>query len=262
MRSTPLHLTHLFAVTGDEDTDEVLVPWAAALAAALHLPLTLLRVVEPGGPGVAERAGIAADTLAIMAADRRLGRHTVETRVEVGSLIDVLPAVGAGTSGSLLILVEPARPDGAGDQRAFHTLLDALTTPFVMIPPGAEAPAQIQRIIVGNDRSSLAERVLRTAQTVGHALGVDVIGVEAVEPGTLADDEFAAFVPTLAPRLVRARGKASRVLLRAGRARDAALIIVGSHGIGEGQRSLAGSTTEWLITNADRPILVVPDPDR
>lgn len=261
MTSTPLHMTHLFAVTGDERDDELLVPWSAALAAALHLPLTLLRVVEPDGDDVALRAAVAADTLAIMAGDRRLSRHAVETRVEVGPLAAVLPAVGASASGSLLILVEPRQAGGAG-REAFHALLDALTTPFVVIPPNAEAPAQIQRIIVGNDRSSLAERVLRTAQTVGHALGVDVVGVEAVEPGTVGDAEFASLAPELAARTVRARGRASRVLLRVARARDAAIIVVGSHGIGEGQRSLAGSTTEWLIANADRPVLVVPDPSR
>ena len=104
--------------------------------------------------------------------------------------------------------------------------------------------------------------MLRVARQIAHSLAVDVIEVEAVEPETVEPAAFLAFEPQVAARSVRARGLASRVLMRTARARDAALIVVGSHGIGRGASSLAGRTTEWLIAHADRPVVVVPEVGR
>ncbi|MCO5177170.1 MAG: universal stress protein [Thermomicrobiales bacterium] len=257
------YLTHLLAVTGDERTDDLLIAWSATLAAALHLPLTLVRVVGEAGSPDAEPTVVAEDTLAILASDARLTRVDVRTRVLTGDPLEVVPEVGRSTPGSLLILVDPDRQVGeAGEPRRFLQELDALTTPFVVIPPGASAPSQINRIVVGNDRSALAEAVLRVARQIAHSLAVDVIEVEAIEPDTIDTAAFLAQEPQIAARSVRARGLASRVMIRTAQARDAALIVVGSHGIGRGASSLAGRTTEWLIAHADRPVVVVPEVGR
>lgn len=257
------YLTHLLAVTGDERTDGLLVAWSALLAAALHLPLTLVRVVTDSDVPDAEPAVVAEDTLAILASDARLTRIAVDTRVLSGDLIEVVPEIGRSTPGSLLILVDPDRQvSDAREPRQFLQELDAVTTPFVVIPRGASVPSQINRIVVGNDRSALAEAVLRVARQIAHSLAVDVIEVEAIEPDTIDSAAFLALKPQLAARSVRVRGLASRVLMRTAQARDAAMIVVGSHGIGRGASSLAGRTTEWLIAHADRPVVVVPEVGR
>lgn len=263
MSERPRYLTHLLAVTGDERTDDLLIAWSAALAASLHLPLTLVRVADDNGGAGAEPVVVAEDTLAILASDARLTRIVVDTRVLTGDPVEVVPEIGRSMPGSLLILVDPDRHvSDAEEPRRFLQELDALTTPFVVIPPGAAPPSQIHRIVVGNDHSALAEAVLRVARQIAHSLAVDVIEVEAVEPDTVEPAAFLAFEPQVAARSVRARGLASRVLMRTARARDAALIVVGSHGIGRGASSLAGRTTEWLIAHADRPVVVVPEVGR
>ena len=79
-----------------------------------------------------------------------------------------------------------------------------MTTPYLFIPAAAPVPRHVHRVVVGNDGSDLAEAVLRTAQAVGHSLNVDVIAVEAIEPGTINGEAFRRLEPTITARLVRA----------------------------------------------------------
>jgi nucleotide-binding universal stress UspA family protein len=244
------YFRRLIAVVGDWRTDEDIMTWARAMATDLHLPLTVLYVSAPGEAWVAESA------LEILRTDHRLARLTVETRHEAGRIENVLPKVAAEEPGTLVLLPKPVN---AGEtmrvaEWSSIDLLVAMTTPFVIIPPGAARPSRIHSVVVGNDNSDLASQVLHIARSIGHSLGVDVIDVQAYEP---EDDTFGT-PPEVTPRSIRANGLAGRTLLRSARARDAALIVVGSHGLGRADTPLAGRTTEWLIANSDRPVVVVP----
>jgi nucleotide-binding universal stress UspA family protein len=245
------HFRRLLAVVDDVRTDEIVLPWARVLATDLHLPLTLLYVSAPG------EAYVAPSALAIMKSDTRLSRLTVETRHEAGRLENVLPAVAAEDPGTLVLLPKPV--DARDTQRiaewSTFDMLTSMTVPFALIPTGNVAPAHIHSIVVGNDGSDLAEQVLNVARSIGHSLGVDVIEVHVYEP---EDTDTYGSEPVITPRLIRANGLASRVLLRSARARDAALIVLGSHGLGHASTPLAGRTTEWLLANSDRPVVVVP----
>lgn len=251
------YFRRLIAVVGDERTDEVLIPWARTLAADLHLPLLLLQVTD------AADAPAAVSALAIMDSDTRLSRVRHDVRHELGHLRDVLPAVAEEAPGTLVLLAQPADAEAAATLPEWpsYSMLSALKTPFVLIPPGAVAPAHIHSVVVGNDRSRLAEEVLNVARVMGHSLGVDVIEVQAIEPADIAPGMPPA-EPVVQARLVRANGRASRVILRTARARDAALIVIGSHGVGRGSGPVGGATTAWLLANADRPIVVVPRNER
>jgi nucleotide-binding universal stress UspA family protein len=244
------YLRRLIAVVGDSRTDEVVLPWARTLATDLHLPLTLLYVSAPG------EAWVATSALEILRTDNRLARLTVETRHEAGRIENVLPAVAAEVPGTLVLLPHPVDTGQTNRLSEWSSidLLVAMTTPFALIPAGAVAPSHVHSVVVGNDLSELAERVLDVARSIGHSLHVDVIEVQAYEP---EDDTFGTD-PVVTPRSIRANGLAGRVLLRSARARDAALIVVGSHGLGHATTPLAGRTTEWLLANSDRPVLVVP----
>lgn len=244
------YFQRLIAIVGDSRTDEVILPWARAMATDLQLPLTLLYVSAPG------EAHVATSALAILRSDSRLSRLTVETRHEAGRIENVIPSVAAEEPGTLVLLPQPVNASQTLRVAEWSSidLLVSLTTPYVMIPPGAVAPAHIHSVVVGNDSSDLAVEVLNVARSIGHSLGVDVIEVQAFEP---EDDRFGT-EPVVTPRSIRANGLAGRVLLRSARARDAALIVVGSHGLGQATTPLAGRTTEWLLANSNRPVIVVP----
>ncbi len=240
------HFRRLIAVVGDSRTDEDILPWARTLATDLHLPLTLLYVSAPG------EAWVATSALEMFKTDYRLSRLAVETRHEAGRIENVLPAIAAEVPGTLVLLPMPVNASQTLRIAEWSSidLLVAMKTPFAIIPSGAVAPAHIHSVVVGNDNSELAERVLNVARS----LGVDVIDVQAYEP---EDDTFGTD-PVVTPRSIRANGLAGRTLLRSARTRDAALIVVGSHGLGQARTPLAGRTTEWLLSNSDRPVVVVP----
>ena len=240
------YFRRLIAVVGNSRTDEDILPWARVLATDLHLPLTLLYVSAPG------EAWVATSALEILRTDYRLSQLTVETRHEAGRIENVLPVVAAEVPGTIVLLPQPVNASQTLRIAEWSSidLLVAMTTPFAMIPASAVAPAHIHSVIVGNDSSELAERVLNVARS----LGVDVIDVQAFEP---EDDTFGT-EPVVTQRSIRANGLAGRILLRSARSRDAALIVVGSHGLGHADTPLAGRTTEWLLANSDRPVVVVP----
>ncbi|HEX5167407.1 MAG TPA: universal stress protein [Thermomicrobiales bacterium] len=247
MTGTFSSFRRLLAVVDDVRTDELVLPWAATLATDLKLPLTLLYVSAPG------EAYVAPSALAILRSDRRLTDLPVETRHEAGRLDNVLPTIAAEEPGTLVLLPQPV--DASQTQRitqwSTYDMLVSMTAPFALIPAGNVAPNHIRSVVVGNDGSELAEQVLAAVRS----LGVDVVEVLVYEP---EDTDTYGTDPVITPNLIRANGLASRVLLRSARARDAGLIILGSHGLGRASMPLAGRTTEWLLANSDRPVVVVP----
>lgn len=243
---------------------DVAISWGSRLASALHLSVLLVHIQDPArlrdNVQVAELMG--RDGLALLASDERLRDINVTPRMVLGRPGEELARISSEHPGTLVLLVASA---GASDDgpvamsEPFGNIVRNITMPYLVIPEGARVPERMKRIVVGFDRSDLAGDVLRIARVVAHSLDVEVIAVEAVEPGKLPPGEFADVEPLVEPDHVRIRGRASRTLLTTARTRDAAFIAVGSHGAGASSRVLMGSTTEWLIQNADRPVLVVPE---
>src|SRR5699024_546933 len=118
-----------------------------------------------------------------------------------------------------------------------------MQTPFLAVPARSQLPGRVRRIVVGMDQSDLAATVLSTARRLASSLDVEVIAVEAIEPGMLQADEFAQLEPIIREDHVRIRGLASRVLLSTAHARGASIIAVGSHGAGRSRHALMGSTS-------------------
>lgn len=265
MTGYPLpHLRKLVIAVHDHRDVESGVEWGRALAAVLHLPITFVTVIEgPQAPAtVPQREVMARDALEIVRTDSRLRGLDVDYLVLTGDPAELLPDVVAGEQGSVLILATDREPDSdrsLAEGSRLRRLLRNMRTSYMLLPEDAAMSERVHCIVVGYDQSRLAGEVLRTARSLGQSFDVDVIAVEAIEPGMLPDDEFLTDQLIIEERMVRARGLASRTLLAVARARDAAVIVVGSHGVGTSPQALMGSTTAWLAHNADRPVLVVPE---
>lgn len=263
MVRTPYHLTRLLVAVHSFTDADIALRWGRTLAGALYLPLTLVHVLDESRVrgNIEESRAVAQDWLDLLASDENLHNLEVDTALRSGGVEEELSRLGREHPGSIVLFVAfPGSTNGPVAMGGnLDTLIQAMRSPFIVVPSVAPVPGRVRRIVVGMDQSPLAATVLETARRLAQSLDVEVISVEAVEPGTIPADEFTALEPVIRGDQVRIRGLASRVLLSTAHARDASIIAVGSHGAGESRHVFMGSTSEWLSQHADRPVLIVPD---
>jgi len=256
-------VTELVVALADSASAEREIGWAAALAATLHVPVHLVHVLDPAlGRDPLDRAvAMADDLLSIVASDVRLQGTNVTHEVIPGLIDEELPRIAGQRPGSLLLL---ATDESGRLRRAmggdWGGLLRRLSTPFILLPPAVISPRPIATAVVGMDGSDLSVRIAVIAEELAARLRVGVVIVEATEPGSTPGPEFLEVAPDVSPTHVRVRGRAGQTIAGVARARDAGLIVVGSHGKGQMTRLLLGSTSEWLARHADRPVLIIPAP--
>ena len=58
-----------------------------------------------------------------------------------------------------------------------------------------------------------------------------------------------------------AQGSATDAILRVADDVDAGFIVLGSHGAGNSDQPLLGSTSHWIVRNSHRPVIIVPPDD-
>jgi len=256
-------VNELVVVVADPGAAERELGWGAALAGALRVPVHLVHVMDPAQARDPLDYGLAVahDLLAIAATDRRWAGRVVTFEAIPGLLDEELPRVASSRPGAILLLAtEESSQLGWLRVGDWGALLRRLTTPFVLLPPGVIPPRTISTAVVGLDGSDHAQRVSAMAAEFATRLELAAVVVEAIEPGTTHGPEFLATVAEISETHVRARGRAGQTIAAVARARDAGLIVVGSHGYGQMTRLLLGSTSEWLARNSDRPVLIVPAP--
>lgn len=257
------YMTRLLIAVHDFHDVESGVEWGRAMATVLHLPISFVTVID----GATDEAMVeqlefmAHDMLGIVKSDSRLRGLEVDHLVLTGDPAERLPELAASQPGSLLILAidrEPGNERSLTEGSRLRKILRNMRSSYVLIPVEARISTRIHSVVVGYDQSELSSEVVRIARVMAGSLDVDVISVEAIEPDSISQEEFAAGSLVLEERLIRARGFASRTLLAVARARDAAVIVVGSHGIGTSPELLMGRTAEWLSHHSDRPVIIVP----
>lgn len=254
-------VTELLVALADPGSADREIGWAAAMAVALRVPVHLVHVLDPArGRDPLDRAvAMADDLLSIAATDVRWQDTTVTRQVVPGLIDEELPRLAGERPGSMLLL---ATDDSGRLRRAvggdWGALLRRLTMPFILLPPEVLPPRAVSAAVVGVDGSDLSVRIAALADEFAARLSLGVILVEAVEPAATPGPEFLEVEPEVAEAHVRVRGRAGPTIASVARARDAGLIVVGSHGKGQMTRLLLGSTSEWLARNADRPVLIVP----
>jgi nucleotide-binding universal stress UspA family protein len=257
------YLTRLLIVVGDHRDVEIGVEWGRSLAAVLHVPITFVSVVDgPQEKATVEQLELMAhDTLEIVTSDGRLRDFDVSHLVLSGDPAERLPELAASQPGSLLILAldrDSASDRSLSQGSRLRDILRNMRTFYMLLPVGAHISERVHCVVVGYDQSEFSTEVVRTARVMAGSLDVNVIAVEAIEPDAVEVDDFRAQSLVMDERRIRARGFASRTLLAVARARDAAVIVVGSHGLGRSPQRLMGRTSEWLCHHSDRPVIVVP----
>jgi len=245
-------------------TAEQQLPWARLIAAGRDIPLTLFHVVEASrvGEPIEVAKAMARDYLELVATRLRAepGSPAVDVVVEDGLVQEEWREYSAANPGSLLIAADFYEPGGTHSLRykPLDGVLGACPTPLLVVPPRAEVPNAIERVVVGTGGDELADAVADYVHTQA-APGVDIIEVEAIERGHLPDHQLIELKPALTDDYISIRGKAGPVILAVARLRDAQLIVVGAHTKGAIRTLLVGSTSQWLARNSDRPVLIVPE---
>lgn len=141
-------------------------------------------------------------------------------------------------------------------------VVQACTRPVVVVREqgtGGHGP-----VVVGVDGSPIGGRAVRFAHEFAARVGAEVVVVHAAPGGTasypVASDpdlaDCARRHPRVRSRLEVVAGTPVDALLAA--SRDAALLVVGSHGAGLVRRALFGSVSHSVVDRAPCPVAVLP----
>jgi nucleotide-binding universal stress UspA family protein len=139
----------------------------------------------------------------------------------------------------------------------YHSPVPVLVVRYPLLA-AERAAAAGGLVLVAHDGSSGARRALETAASLfpERALVVATVGSDPVNAGD-------AETVTLAPHGVAQNARAVADALAAAAAeRDAAVIVVGSRGQSARREILVGSVAMATLHHGQRPVLVVPDPER
>jgi nucleotide-binding universal stress UspA family protein len=151
------------------------------------------------------------------------------------------------------------------------------TSPVVLVPVHAETHRREgQPILVAVDGSKAAEEGLAFARDLGQRAGQPISLIRAYDmlpampaelmyyPADLvgvnestAKDYLAATAHSDEDTLL-AQGRPDVVIAKAAKEIDAALVVMATRGMGLARRITLGSTTDRLMREIDRPLLIVP----
>lgn len=259
------------------------VDWAVARAAQTRQPVELIAVVGGaiGAVGEAEVLG-AAQTAAQQLLDGEAARIQgveVTTRVASGNPIAVL--VEASADAAMLVIGSDYRGGGTGPARGVHGMRIAAGSkcPVVVVPD--RDLGEGAGIVVGVDGSDVSEHAIEFAAAEADRAGETLIAVSVwtplhtprtameVYPDLYLANMQSAAEETLALSLagISSRHPDLKVVRRAERghpsqvlseiARDARLVVVGTHGRGAVARFLLGSISQELLSHLPTATAVV-----
>lgn len=141
-------------------------------------------------------------------------------------------------------------------------------------------------IVVAVDGSDGSERALRWCAEIAPSLGAEVVAVHAIsipfeglsslevpanpvideqwlqDLETTLADEWCAPLADLPHRSQVIEGHPAHVIVAVARDEDASMIVAGSRGRGGFSELLLGSVSHQLTHHADRPVVIIPPPER
>ena len=244
-------------------TAEHTLPWAALLARTLNIPLTLLHIVDPARISEPAEVGIAeaSDYLALVASSLETS-VAVSTEVRQGLASEEWADISRQQPGTALMLSN-GNMGGVGAVFMGDPIGDpikAIVTPVIVVPASPAATSETKRIVVGNDGGHASRDALGFAQALATRFEAELIEVEAIERGSRPDHELLQMAPQISGSRIALRGPAGPSVLAVARARQADLIVVGARSKRGVFDALLGSTSDWLVRNSDRPVIIAPEP--
>jgi nucleotide-binding universal stress UspA family protein len=187
-----------------------------------------------------------------------------ERTVELGDPAPTLTALAAEHSADLIVAGSGSRGLDKvvmGDTTA--AIVREAPCPVLIVSP-ATGPCVGDVLLCGVDASESAAGVARAAERLARRLGLRLVLVHVSEEVAQPDDADMGLrmareaVPDASLEVVPAVGTTAETLTSAGRARDAALILVGTRGRGALKAAVLGSVSSALTDTAGRPVVVVP----
>lgn len=251
--------------------------WAASIAAAAGLRLTVTEAWEGGDPKLAQQTG------------ERVRQELTSTATP---LLDGLPTgveVGfeARRGPTVTALLQRVTPDsglvlGSRGRGGFTGLLlgsvsreciEHAACPVMIVRREHVAPLAGTTIVVGHDGSPSARAALEWAVDLGRATGAEVAAAHVWQTGSSeirprlherltadARTSAQAWAGEVSPdvRAIEVEGEARSELVKLAEREQAALLVVGRRGSG-GLRALRiGSVVSYLVTASPAPIAVIP----
>jgi nucleotide-binding universal stress UspA family protein len=262
--------------------------WAVAIAPGLDGEVRALgawqypsRMGTPFGPSTTgspeEMDGRLEDEVRGVLADE-LGDAASDVEIEVVRGVPGDALVARSTRPETALIVLGARGLGGFEGMLLGSVtqecVERAACPVVVVR-GVESAASMPpaKILLGMDGSDGSARALEWAGQVATATGGSIVAVHAPgigmsreyheEAGRLLDLWTAPLQGT--GELASAEigdGDARDVLLDAAESHNADLIVVGTRGLGAVRRMLVGSVAGHLVRHAERPVAVIPGPDR
>ena len=256
------------------------IPLAAVMARVFGSDIEFFQAREPGDTPADDKA--AADVFEAYVAERAAHfglapEEVVATSVVAPAAAAVLDAADAPeVRGTVLA------SHGRGGFRAalFGSVADRIirgSTKPVLVVPGVGGPAtEIKQVLVTLDGSKVAERALEPARRIATTTGAKLALLRAysiVSPAAAAypyyppdvprqiADAAAEYIKDVAQKgeeSLVVQGDAAAGIVAAANARDADLVVMSSHGKSFSKRFIVGSTTDRVMHELHRPLLIIP----
>lgn len=274
--------TIVVAVDGRPAGDRAL-RWAARRAAGRDAEITVTQAVDVPGPPIGTREHAAA----IERVAERIGDAALATLLEAGvttarSVIergDVVDVIEHASQGADLVVIGTNGSSGPFSPATRAVRVAAVATPPVVIVPDLDADHR-HGVVVGLDGSAASLRALQFGAAEAVRSGEPLIalstwrlpgylGYEQAWPTDLRDalaeaaeqqsaTEVAGLSETYPDLVVERRvfeGAPTDVLVEV--SAEAALVVVGSRGLGRVRRLLLGSVSQAVVQHARGPVAVV-----
>jgi len=262
---------------------ELAVPAAALFARLYEAPVTFVHVAPAKAHGSSqerERAHqVFEDYVLGLAEERGIARDQCTVELLYGNAAEEVLDLAEGAQ--FIVLAT----HGRGGFRAAlvgsvaDKVVRGATSPVLLVPVHGETQRRQDRpILVAVDGSAAAEAGLAFARDLGKRAGQPVTLVRAYDilpampaelmyyPADLvgvnestAKDYLAATAHSNEDALL-GQGRPDVVIAKAAKDIDAALVVMATRGMGLARRITLGSTTDHLMREIDRPLLIVPAP--
>ncbi|MGH2632910.1 MAG: universal stress protein [Tepidiformaceae bacterium] len=257
------------------------IPLAVLMAKVLDCDVEFIQAREPVEDGAEEDAK-AAEIFEAYATKRAAHFGILPERFSATSPVGPAAATVLDASDAPGVRGIALASHGRGGFRAtlFGSVADRIIRGAkvpVLVVPGVGGPAtEITEILVTLDGSDVAERALGPARRVAKALGARLSLLRAytiVSPGAAAYPYYPPDIPQqLADaardyvKSVAQEGEQSLVvqadpatgIVAAANDLDVDLVVMSSHGKGFSKRFIVGSTTDSVMHELHRPLLIIP----